>query len=312
LPTGGQITSGTYQPGSFGAAVTFPAPAPAKPYGTKLAAVNGKDGNVLFPGSCAGDPGYKAYVLGNDGRGRNLGLLVRSASVASGKPRVEVLSLTQAGASARFTHADGSSELLTTRPALVLEARVHDGNGRGLPVTVIANQLTALEGNLSAAGPHGWATLGDYLQAKRAAQAGYLAGLVQARQSAHPAEKLVLLGDFNASEFSDGKADLLGLVTGRPTAQGKVLHYLASPVRQPLTNLTTGLPNAERYTVIRDGNAQAVDHILVNAALLKGSPTAHVEVARINADFAEDNLGDAGVPMRVSDHDPVVGYFELR
>jgi uncharacterized repeat protein (TIGR01451 family) len=45
LPTGGQITSGTYQPGSFGAAVTFPAPAPAKPYGAKLAAVNGKDGN---------------------------------------------------------------------------------------------------------------------------------------------------------------------------------------------------------------------------------------------------------------------------
>jgi predicted extracellular nuclease len=35
-------------------------------------------------------------------------------------------------------------------------------------------------------------------------------------------------------------------------------------------------------------------------------------VARINADFGEDNLGDAGVPMRVSDHDPVVLTFDLR
>jgi predicted extracellular nuclease len=35
-------------------------------------------------------------------------------------------------------------------------------------------------------------------------------------------------------------------------------------------------------------------------------------VARINADFGEDNLGDAGVPMRVSDHDPVVLTFGLR
>jgi uncharacterized repeat protein (TIGR01451 family) len=45
LPTGGQLSSGTYRPSSYGAAVTFPAPAPAKPYGTALSAVNGKDGN---------------------------------------------------------------------------------------------------------------------------------------------------------------------------------------------------------------------------------------------------------------------------
>ena len=276
------------------------------------AAVNGNDGNLLFPGSCAGNPGYQAYLLGNDGKGRNLGFLVSTATVGAGVPRVEVLSVTQAGAAARFSHADGSSELLTTRPTLVLQARINDASGHSLPVTVIANQLTGLEGNLAAAGPHGWATLGDYLQAKRAAQAGYLAGLIQARQNANPAEKLVVLGDFNASEFSDGHADLLGLVSGRPTTQGKVISYLASPVRQPLTNLTTRLPKAERYTVTRDGNAQAVDHILVNAALLGASPNAHVEIARINADFAEDNLGDAGVPMRVSDHDPVVGYFDLR
>ena len=36
------------------------------------------------------------------------------------------------------------------------------------------------------------------------------------------------------------------------------------------------------------------------------------EVARINADFGEDNFSDAGVPMRVSDHDPVVMYFHIK
>jgi predicted extracellular nuclease len=127
-----------------------------------------------------------------------------------------------------------------------------------------------------------------------------------------PSAKLVVLGDFNASEFNDGHADLLGLVTGRPAARGKVLSYLASPVATPLTNLTTRLPKAERYTVTRDGNALAVDHILANAAFLRASPAATVAVARINADFGEDNLGDAGVPMRVSDHDPVVLTFDLR
>ena len=135
---------------------------------------------------------------------------------------------------------------------------------------------------------------------------------MQARQVQEPTGKLVVLGDFNASEFDDGHADLLGLVTGRPTARGKVLSFLGSPVASPLTNMTTRLPKPERYTVTRDGNAQAVDHILVNAAFLQASPAAKVAVARINADFGEDNLGDAGVPMRVSDHDPVVLTFDLR
>ncbi|CAN5243666.1 hypothetical protein BH11PSE14_BH11PSE14_14630 [soil metagenome] len=274
------------------------------------AAVNSKDGNLLFPGSCGASAGYKGYMLPGSGT-RNLGFLVSTSEVRPGVARVEVLSVSQLGAGATFRNRNGSTEALSERPALLMVAKINGADGSSQTVSVVANHLAAIEGDLSAPGSKGWATQGDYLRAKQAAQAGYLAGWIQVRQSANPAEKLVVLGDFNANEFNDGHADVLGLVTGRPTARNHVLSYLASPVATPLTNLTTSLPKAERYTVTREGNAQAVDHILVNSALLQSSPQAHVEVARINADFGEDNLGDAGVPMRVSDHDPVVLYFNL-
>jgi predicted extracellular nuclease len=279
--------------------------------GDLAAAANANDGNLLFADACSGSPGYAAQMLAGDGT-RNLGFLVSTAQVRPGVARVEVQSVAQVGANATFRNRDGSVEALSAHPALLLVARINDASGASETVSVLAGQVDALEGDLFAAGENGWATQGDYLRAKRAAQAGYLAGWIQARQSSSPSGRLVVLGDFNASEFSDGHADLLGLVTGRPTPRGKVLSFLASPVTTPLTNLTTRLPANERYTVTRDGNAQAVDHILVNAAFLQGHPAAKVAVARINADFGEDNLGDAGVPMRVSDHDPVVLTFGLR
>jgi predicted extracellular nuclease len=275
------------------------------------AATNANDGNALFGEACSGSPGYQAQLLAGGGT-RNLGFLVSTAQVRPGVPRVEVQSVAQLGGAATFRNRDGSTEALNAQPALVLVAKINGADGASQTVSVVATHLDALDGRLDAAGTRGWATRGDYLRARRAAQAGYIAGWIQARQVQDPSAKLVVLGDFNASEFNDGHADLLGLVTGRPAARGKVLSYLASPVATPLTNLTTRLPKAERYTVTRDGNALAVDHILANAAFLRASPAATVAVARINADFGEDNLGDAGVPMRVSDHDPVVLTFDLR
>jgi predicted extracellular nuclease len=273
------------------------------------AATNANDGNALFADACKGSAGYQAQLLGAGTR--NLGFLVSTAQVRPGVARVEVKSVAQLGAASTFRNRDGSTEALNAQPALLLVAKLNGANGASQTLSVVATHLDALDGKLDAEGTKGWATRGDYLRAKRAAQAGYLAGWIQARQLQEPSMKLVVLGDFNTSEFNDGHADLLGLITGRPTARGKVLSFLASPIASPLTNLTTRLPKAERYTVTRDGNALAVDHILANAAFLQASPAAKVAVARINADFGEDNLGDAGVPMRVSDHDPVVLTFDL-
>jgi hypothetical protein len=74
----------------------------------------------------------------------------------------------------------------------------------------------------------------------------------------------------------------------------------------------TLLPKAERYTVARDGNAEALSHVLVNAAVLSAYPALHLETARINADFGMDNFGDVTVPMRNGDRDPQVLYLEGR
>ena len=278
--------------------------------GDIAAAVNAKDGNVLFPGSCASQAAYRATTpAAATGK---LGFLVNTAQVRPGVARVEVLSVTQSGAASKFRQRDGSSESLHVQAPLVMEARINAANGSSTTVTVISAQLSALDGNLSANGTHGWSTRGAYLRARRAAQAAYLASLVQSLQSARPEAKLVMLGDFEAAQFNDGRNDLMGIVSGRTAPRAQVLGYVASPVTDALTNLTTRLPAAQRYTVIRQGNAQAVDHILVNNALLRTSPAARAELARINADFGEDNFADAGVPMRVSDHDPVVMYFDIK
>ena len=278
--------------------------------GDIAAAVNAKDGNLLFPGSCAGKALYLATTpAAATGK---LGFLVNTAQVRPGVARVEVLSITQSGAASKFRQRNGSSESLHVQAPLVMEARINAADGRSTTVTVVSAQLSALDGNLSAAGKNGWTTRGTYLRARRAAQAAYIASLVQSLQSARPDAKLVLLGDFEAAQFNDGRNDLMGIVSGRTAPRAQVLGYVASPVTHTLTNLTTRLPAAQRYTVIRQGNAQAVDHILVNNALLRTSPAARAEVARINADFGEDNFSDAGVPMRVSDHDPVVMYFDIK
>ena len=257
--------------------------------------VNANDGNLLFPGSCTSDPAYQAYLPpGRWLREPQPGFLVSGVSVRPGVARVEVLSVTRATAPRLFRHPDGQGEALSERPPLILQARINDADGRSLRVTVIDAYLTELASDADRPGVHGWTTQADYLRAKRSANVAWLAELVQARQRRDASENLVVLGNFEASELNDGRA------------------VPSSPVSPPLTNLTTGLPVSERYTVVREGNTQAVDHLMVNAAMLQSSPEEHLEVARINADFGEDTLGDITLPMRVSDHDPIVGYFDLR
>lgn len=271
------------------------------------AALNANDGNLLFPGSCQGSAGYHAHMITGTGPA-TLGFLVRTAEVRPGLARVEVLSVQAQDQAAGFRNRDGSSELLHEIPPLLLRARIN-GASTPLELSLLNARLSALEGNLAAPGNHGWATRGDYLRAKRAAQALSLAQLIQARQRANPSEKLVVLGNFQANEFNDGHADLLGVLTGREAAANHVLEHIGSPINPPLNNLISTEPVPERYTDIRDGNAQALSHILVNRSLLSAFPRLHLETARINADFGEDNASDASVPVRTGDSDPQVLYL---
>lgn len=278
------------------------------------AAANDNDGNLLFPGSCAGNPGYVATWMSGQSSTAfgGLGILAKSTSVGQGAPRVELLSTFSSLASGSFRNLDGTVETLHDRRSGVLRLRVNNAGDGPVEFTLFAAQLSPLQGELAERGPHGWATREDYLRAKRNAQAMSLAKLIEARQRANPKEKLVVLGNFESNEFDDGQADLMAVLSGRTAVGGPTVAFIRSPLTRPLKNLTDSLPAAERYDASRGGNAEMLGHVLVNAPMMSAFPALHLELARVNADFGEDNADDASLPMRAGEYDPKVLYLEKR
>ncbi len=91
-----------------------------------------------------------------------------------------------------------------------------------------------------------------------------------------PNANVVVLGDLNDFQFSETLAIL----------EGGVLYSLIDT-----------LPVYERYTYVFEGNAQALDHILVSGSLF-GALVGY-DVVHVNAEFAD----------QISDHDPQVARF---
>ena len=260
------------------------------------------------------DPQYVAYLQeGNDVGGIDVGFLVKTADVVAGTPRVEVVDVTQYGKDTTWIDpSTNAADLLNDRPPLLLRAIVHYADGRSFPVSVFAVHQRSLNG-ISDETVSGLTTAGDRVRKKRQAQAEYLAGLVQARESADPAEHLVVLGDFNAFDFNDGYVDPMGVVTGLPTPddQTVVPNDGVDLVNPDLLNLHY-LPDAnQRYSYVFDGQAQSLDHILINQALGTDVAAYDLDHARMNADFPETNRNDANSPSRLSDHDPAIAYFAV-
>lgn len=240
------------------------------------------------------DPQYAAFLQeGNDIGGIDVGFLVKQAG-----DRVRVLNVTQIGKDTDFTFA-GDTAKLNDRPSLVLEADVLAPAGRAYPVTVIVNHLRSLSGIDG--------TDGDRIRHKRRAQAEFLAGYIQSRQAANPAEWIVSVGDYNAFPFNDGYVDVMGTIVGRPTPADNVVLASDDLVDPDLTNLVTLMPPAQQYSFSFDGNAQVLDHVLVNAPMLKRF--TRMAYARVDADFPEAFRGDTSRPERISDHDAPVAFF---
>ena len=175
----------------------------------------------------------------------------------------------------------------------------------------MVNHLRSLTGvDATTPGSNGWPTDGHRVRAKRRAQAESLANLVQARQTADPHERIVLVGDFNAFEFNDGLGDSMGTIQGTPTPANQVV--LASPdlVNPDLANLVPTAP-AERYSFSFDGNAQTLDHVLVNAPLVAAVDALRSEHARTGSDFPETARNDPSTAARNADHDPIVAFFRV-
>ncbi|GAA5000016.1 Calx-beta domain-containing protein [Pseudoluteimonas lycopersici] len=261
------------------------------------------------------DPQYAAYLdEGNDVGGIDVGFLVKTAPVDGSTPRVEVVDVTQYGKDTTWIDpSDNSASLLNDRPPLLLRAIVHYADGRSFPVSAFAVHQRSLNG-ISDETVSGLTTAGDRVRKKRQAQAEYLAGLVQARETADPSEHLIVLGDFNAFDFNDGYVDPMGVVTGLPTPddQTVVPGDGVDLVNPDLMNLHY-LPEAnKRYSYVFDGQAQSLDHILINQALGTDVAAYDLDHARMNADFPETNRNDANSPSRLSDHDPAIAYFAVQ
>ena len=102
-------------------------------------------------------------------------------------------------------------------------------------------------------------------------------------------------------------------IGGKPAAE--VINDVDSPITTPLVDGSDLIvDDAEKYSYVFEGNAQTLDHAVVNEALVNDPAITGlvVEHARINADFREGRYGDFSLPytaenppLYVSDHDPV-------
>jgi uncharacterized protein len=261
-----------------------------------------------------GGPDYDAYLEeGNDVGGIDVGFLVKTDLVPGGVPRVAVTAVTQIGQATTWLDPDDNQPaLLNDRPPLVLEGAVNRDSGSSFPIVVIVAHQRSFLG-IDSNAPDGLTTEGDRVRKKRQAQAEFLANYIQGRQTSNPAERLVIVGDFNAYEFNDGYVHPMGVIAGTPAPDNETVvpGDGVDLVFPDLINLVNTPPPAERYSYVHEGNAQNIDHALINAALNAAVPARRIEHPRIDADYPDTERNNNATALRISDHDPVVAFFSF-
>jgi len=229
---------------------------------------------------------YTPYLVeGNDVGGIDVGFLVRSG--------VTVNSVTQLGASETLS-VDGS--LLHDRPPLLLEATL----ANGCEISVLVVHMRSL---IDIDSP----TNGSRVRQKRHEQAVSVANMVQDQQTANPNINLVVTGDFNAFQFTDGYVHVLGQIMGTPASASEALIPGTEVVNPDLTNAVLSLPANEQYSFVFEGSAQVLDHTLVSQTL-QASVTG-IQYARANSDAAAIFETDGSTVLRTSDHDGLVLFI---
>jgi endonuclease/exonuclease/phosphatase family metal-dependent hydrolase len=151
----------------------------------------------------------------------------------------------------------------------------------------------------------GLSTVGAGVRAKRLAQAQQLAGSVIALGTSQP---IIVAGNLNAYEFSDGYVDVLGILTNSQVASNTVVAYNSITYNTNLSNLVPSLTAANRYTVNENGVADTLDHILVTASLPTGTT---LQAVHINSDFNATARNTSTTPNRTSDHDALVATVQV-
>ncbi|MGV8040077.1 MAG: lamin tail domain-containing protein [Thermoanaerobaculaceae bacterium] len=231
---------------------------------------------------------YTAYLGPVDKSGIDVGFLVRNT--------VTNVVITQLGATEVFP-LDGS--LLHDRPPLLLEGD-YVGNGAAFHFAAMVNHTRSFL-NIDDPDPEG-----NRVRQKRLAQAQSIATMVQSYQTANPTTPFVLVGDYNAYEFTDGYVDVIGQIAG-DAVQADNLVWAANITSPVLTKQALSVPDADRYSYVFDGTSQVIDHALTTQAT--DTWVRGMAFGRGNSDAAEQFLNDGSTVLRGSDHDGLVLYL---
>ncbi|MEP6881955.1 MAG: hypothetical protein ABI866_08180, partial [Dokdonella sp.] len=259
---------------------------------------------------------YTAYLEeGNDGGGIDVGYLVRG-------DRISNVVTTQLDNSEMWIDPrDGLPAKLHDRPSLKLEATFA---GQAFATIVIHPKSRSCVDAPS--GANCTQADVDRNRLKRFTQGKSIATRVQQEQIAQPNRPLLVIGDFNDYQFSDGLVHVTGLIEGRYVDAKNVLH-LGGPniVNPPLWDAVNSLPPNEQYSFLfteqfgailgytsassfdkgRDVPImQVLDHALLNDA----ARTWFVgfEYGRADLDAADATENASTTAVGVSDHDGLV------
>jgi hypothetical protein len=262
---------------------------------------------------------YASYVMpGNDVSGINIGILVRDD--------VEVESVTQIYKGTLTANCSSAAScLLNDRPPVLMRA-----SWNGYPFALLAIYDRSLSG------------LGDptkpYIGPKRAEQAAQIAQIAQAFQSGatltgagnarqdsaghitagsfnivgDASVPLIIAGDFNAYEFTDGYADVTGMITGT-AVQSQNLYWYTGNAYDPTPSYVAPDPTlvdsgvkadpAQRYSYNFSGLRQEIDHIVLSRRAWSdfvGIGNGHGDADVSGGDAV---IFDGSTPARSGDHD---------
>ena len=240
----------------------------------------------------AADPSvvYTAHLIpGNNNYGMNVGYLVRDT--------VQSVTVTQLGLSDILV---GWGYPLFDHPPLLVEGTWVGDGAASFDFAVMNNHTRSLGG---VDDPYD-----DFAREKRFQQAQSIAQKVQDFQSAEPNTPLMLIGDYNAFQFTDGYVDVIGQIRGEVTPEHNFLSgpEITSPV---LDNQIATVAPEERFSYLYRGTHQVFDHALTS---LSARPyVVEQQYGRGNAESPGFLIGDGTVVDRSSDHDGMVLYLDV-
>lgn len=224
---------------------------------------------------------YTPHLISNGSSGSfviNVGYLVKNT--------VTDVQVTRLGAEEQVSFGGN----LHYRPPLLLEGVLNSDPPQ--PISVLNLHLKSLNGIEN-----------TQTKVRRHEQAISVAHMVEERID----NNLIVVGDFNAFQFSDGYVDVVNQIAGTPSLGAE--YPVQNIVSTPLTNQSLSVPEEEQYSYVFRGNAQILDHCLT--ADLQGLTVDKLQYVRANADNPPAYVDELFPNFRTSDHDGFVLFLEL-